>query len=290
MELPGFFGIGHLDLSVSDVEASAVWYAQVLGLARLRSVAFADRTMIVLRHETSGLVIGLNQHRGAPRDPFDERRIGLDHVGFAVARREDLDAWRAHLVALGVEHSPVTDAETGSALVFRDPDHIQLELWWSKPSERASEDADTAPRAARADGLIERSSPLGVAETVARLIETAKAAGVTVFATVDHAAGARSVGLEMPDTQVLLVGNPAVGTPAMQAAPDLALDLPTRVLVRQAPSPEGAPGTPGSAVVFADPVAVGRRYRLSREQVAGLSAITGLVDRALAPAPDASHR
>ncbi|MGC8472312.1 MAG: DUF302 domain-containing protein [Acidimicrobiales bacterium] len=290
METPGFFGIGHLDLSVSDVEASAVWYAQVLGLARLRRVAFADRTMIVLRHESSGLVIGLNQHRGAPRDHFDERRVGLDHVGFAVARREDLDAWRARLVTLGVEHSPVTDAETGSALVFRDPDHIQLELWWSKATEHTSEDADDAGSAARTDGLIERSSPLGVAETVARLVDAATAAGVTVFATVDHAAGARSVGLEMPDTQVVLLGNPAIGTPAMQAAPELALDLPTRVLVRQAPSPEGGPGAPRSAVVFADPVAVGRRYGLTREQVAGLTGIVGLVDRALASATGTSPR
>ncbi len=282
MEVPGFFGIGHLDLSVSNVEASAVWYAQVLGLARLRRVAFADRTMIVLRHDTSGLVVGLNQHRDAPRDPFDEQRVGLDHVGFAVARREDLDAWQARLVTLGVEHSPVTDAETGSALVFRDPDHIQLELWWSKVLGNTPEGADGAASEGRADGLVERSSPLGVAETVERLVDAATAAGVTVFATVDHAAGARSVGLEMPDTQVVLVGNPALGTPAMQAAPDLAFDLPTRVLVRQASPAEGGSDAPGSAVVFADPVAVGRRYGLTHEQVAGLSGIIGLVDRALA--------
>ena len=134
MGVPGFSGIGHLDLSVSDAETSAAWYERVLGLARVRRVDFAERTMIVLRHEAWGLVIGLNQHQGFPGEPFDEQRAGLDHVGFAVGQRRDLDAWQERLVSLGVEHSPVADIEVGSALVFRDPDHIQLELWWSKPA------------------------------------------------------------------------------------------------------------------------------------------------------------
>lgn len=275
MEDARFFGIGHLDLSVSDVEASAAWYEKVLGLRRLRRVDFPQRTMIVLRHDASALVIGLNQHQGFPGEPFDERRAGLDHVGFAVDQRQDLDAWQERLAALGVEHSPVADTEVGSALVFRDPDHIQLELWWSKPP------GAEPVLAARAQGVVERSSPLRVGETVQRLADEAAAAGMTVFATIDHAAGARSVGLQMPETQVLIVGNPAVGTPAMLAAPDLALELPTRLLVRQA-----SPGTPGSTVVFSDPAAVARRHGLDPERAAGLAAITRLVDRALGAASD----
>jgi uncharacterized protein (DUF302 family)/predicted enzyme related to lactoylglutathione lyase len=275
MEEAGFVGIGHLDLSVSDVEASAAWYEKVLGLRRLRRVDFAERTMIVLRHDASGLVVGLNQHQGFPGEPFDERRAGLDHVGFAVGRRQDLDVWQGRLAALGVEHSPVADTEVGSALVFRDPDHIQLELWWSKP-------AGAEPAlASRARGVVERSSPLHVDETVQRLVDAAAAAGATVFATIDHAAGARSVGFDMPETQVLIVGNPAVGTPAMLAAPDLALELPTRLLVRQA-----SHGATGSTVVFPDPTVVAHRYGLGPEQAAGLAAIAGLVDRVLGAASD----
>ncbi|MDA8309946.1 MAG: DUF302 domain-containing protein [Actinomycetota bacterium] len=57
--------------------------------------------------------------------------------------------------------------------------------------------------------------------------------------------------LEMPGTQVVLVGSPAVGTLAMQAAPDLALDLPTRVLLRRAPSAEVGSDADGNTVVFA---------------------------------------
>ncbi len=137
MPTPSFTGISHLDLSVSDVDASAEWYERVLGLLRLRRAELPGRTMIVLLAADAGLVIGLNAHAGRPDGRFDERRVGLDHVGFAVPRREDLDGWQAHLAALGVEHSPVADVDPGAALVFRDPDNIQLEIWWTRPRSPA---------------------------------------------------------------------------------------------------------------------------------------------------------
>lgn len=76
------------------------------------------------------------------------------------------------------------------------------------------------------------ASPYSFAETLARVQSTLAAKGLTVFATIDHQAGARAVGLDMLPTTVLIYGNPASGTPLMQAAPDLALDLPLRVLIR----------------------------------------------------------
>ena len=124
--------------------------------------------------------------------------------------------------------------------------------------------------------LVECSSPYPVAETVRRLVVAAQTHGVTVFATVDHAAGARSVGLDMPETQVMFVGNPAVGTPAMLEAPDLALDLPTRILVREA-----IPGTSGSTVVFHDPNEIARTHSLSTARADGLRGVVALVDDAL---------
>ncbi|MHB8294574.1 MAG: DUF302 domain-containing protein [Acidimicrobiales bacterium] len=271
MGAPEFFGISHLDLSVSDVEASAPWYARVLGLRHLRRVDFPQRTMIVLAHERSGLVIGLNQHQGFPGKPFDERRAGLDHVGFAIAERGDLDRWEEHLGSLGVTHSPVADVEAGSALVFRDPDNIQLEMWWSRARPGATPAAGTGE-------LVERSSPYDVAQTVQRLVGTAASSGVTIFASIDHAAGARSAGLDMPETRVLILGNPAAGSPAMLAAPDLALDLPTRLLVREAPA-----GTPGASVAFHDPASIARRHALTPAQEAGLRGIVEIVERALGP-------
>lgn len=131
--MPEFAGVSHLDLSVSDVESSARWYCDVLGLRRLRRADLDNRIMIVLRHDDTGLIIGLNQHNEPSADRFDEHRPGLDHVGFTVTQRSDLDAWQARLAELGVEHSPVQDSPSGSgaALVFRDPDNIQLEFWWS---------------------------------------------------------------------------------------------------------------------------------------------------------------
>jgi uncharacterized protein (DUF302 family) len=69
-------------------------------------------------------------------------------------------------------------------------------------------------------------------ETVSRLRSAIEGAGFTMFATIDHRAAARSVGLDMPPTTVLIYGNPRGGTPLMIAAPDFALELPLRVLVR----------------------------------------------------------
>lgn len=131
--MAAFDVLSHLDLSVSDVEASADWYCKVLGLRRLKRVDFDHRVMIVLLHEATGLIVGLNQHDVAPVAAFDERNFGLDHVGFGVTERAELDTWADRLVELGVEHSAVADTPAGSALVFRDPDNIQLEFWWTRP-------------------------------------------------------------------------------------------------------------------------------------------------------------
>lgn len=149
MPSPVFTGISHLDLSVSYVDASADWYEQVLGLRRIHRAELPSRTMVVLVAGESGLIIGLNQHAECPDGRFDERRVGLDHVGFEVPRRDDLDVWQAHLAALGVVHSPVSDGEVGSALVFRDPDNIQLEIWWTRRGvpEGAGVDAGAEPTA-----------------------------------------------------------------------------------------------------------------------------------------------
>lgn len=133
--MPKFTTASHIDLSVSDVEKSATWYCEVMGLRRLRRSDLDNRIMIVLLHEPTGLVIGLNQHSVPSADRFDEHRPGLDHIGFGVVERTELDEWEARLAELDVEHSPVTDSASGSgaALVFRDPDNIQLEFWWTRP-------------------------------------------------------------------------------------------------------------------------------------------------------------
>lgn len=131
--MPTFTSVSHIDLSVADVDKSAAWYVEVLGLRQVRRVEFDTRIMVVLFHKPAGLIIGLNQHHETLTPRFDERNVGLDHIGFGVTERADLDAWEQTLTDLGVDHSPVADTPAGSALVFRDPDNIQLEFWWTPP-------------------------------------------------------------------------------------------------------------------------------------------------------------
>ena len=69
------------------------------------------------------------------------------------------------------------------------------------------------------------------ATTVERLEQAIADEGLTLLATIDHAANAENVGLELPPTTVFLFGNPRAGTPLMQAAPTFGLDLPQRMLV-----------------------------------------------------------
>ena len=79
--------------------------------------------------------------------------------------------------------------------------------------------------------LIEGEVSGDVATTVDRVTAALHARGVTLFATIDHAAGARAVGLALPDEVVLVFGNPAGGTALMQADPRAGIDLPLRLLV-----------------------------------------------------------
>lgn len=70
-----------------------------------------------------------------------------------------------------------------------------------------------------------------VAATVTLLTAALARRGIALFATIDHAAGARAAGLELNDEVLLIFGSPAVGTVLMQADPHSGLDLPLRMLV-----------------------------------------------------------
>lgn len=81
-----------------------------------------------------------------------------------------------------------------------------------------------------APGMRARQSPFGVAETIGRLEAVLKQGGVGIMARIDHAAGARSAGIDLPATEQLIFGNPAAGTPLMLSRRSVALDLPLRAL------------------------------------------------------------
>jgi uncharacterized protein (DUF302 family) len=80
------------------------------------------------------------------------------------------------------------------------------------------------------DGLISVPSARPVAELIARLEAAVTARGITIFARIDHAAGAASAGMPLRPTFVLIFGNPRAGTPLMQTEQRLGLDLPLRIL------------------------------------------------------------
>ncbi len=127
-------GIHHLGLTVRDVEASAAWYGDVLNFRRVDSYASPDgaRRKVFLRHDGLRTRLGLTEHRGGDLGAFDETRVGLDHLAFEVAERDELDAWEARLTAAAVPHAPIAPANSipgAVVLVFRDPDNIQLELF-----------------------------------------------------------------------------------------------------------------------------------------------------------------
>lgn len=94
--------------------------------------------------------------------------------------------------------------------------------------------ADPTPaNAYTPEGVVSIASAGSVAETVARIEQALRAAGMTLFAKVDHSGEAARAGLNMQVAKLLIFGNPRGGTPLMVASPLLALDLPLKALVWQ---------------------------------------------------------
>jgi glyoxylase I family protein len=144
--VPELQGFSHIDLTVSECQAAAAWWQDVMGfivLNRSRRETFEAWTLI----HSSGLVVSVVAHDAPLNGAFDERRVGLDHLGFKVADRDELDRWVAHFDAKGVSHSGVIDIGFGPTVVFRDPDNIQLELFVLPSADELTgvlSDADSA--------------------------------------------------------------------------------------------------------------------------------------------------
>lgn len=124
-----------------------------------------------------------------------------------------------------------------------------------------------------ADGIKSIASQHSVGETVARLEALLKEKGVKLFCMVDHSGEAAAAGLKMPETKVLIFGNPKAGTPVMLAAPSAALDLPLKVLVA-----EGANGE--VSVQWNDAAWLQQRHGFPEELVANLAAAGVLAEKA----------
>jgi uncharacterized protein (DUF302 family) len=81
------------------------------------------------------------------------------------------------------------------------------------------------------NGIVNLPSNHSVDQTVANLKEILQAKAVSLFALVDHSGEAAKVGLQMRPTKLVIFGSPKAGTPLMQAAPSIAIDLPLKILV-----------------------------------------------------------
>jgi glyoxylase I family protein len=129
----------HLALTVTDVDASVRWYEEVFGVRFQIDVPHPGGVGKLLSDEAGQLMIVLHHHDSNAGRLFSEDVNGLDHAGFMVPSRTDLEQWQDHLQARGVvradaadkplTQSPIADEVYGSVLVFRDPDNIQLELF-----------------------------------------------------------------------------------------------------------------------------------------------------------------
>jgi uncharacterized protein (DUF302 family) len=107
-----------------------------------------------------------------------------------------------------------------------------------------------------ADGLITIPSSHGPKDTMSRLEAEVKTRGMTIFARIDHAAGATAAGLSLPPTEVLIFGNAKGGTPLMQSVQTIGIDLPLKALVWQDAS--GA-----TFLSYNDPAWLAKRHGLS---------------------------
>lgn len=85
------------------------------------------------------------------------------------------------------------------------------------------------------DGLVKKLSARGVQTTMDTLENLVRNKGLTVFARIDHAAGAAKVGEDMLPTQLLIFGNPAIGTKLMSSQRSVGIDLPIKVLIWEEP-------------------------------------------------------
>jgi uncharacterized protein (DUF302 family) len=121
-------------------------------------------------------------------------------------------------------------------------------------------------QAIAADGLTTIQSGNGPKETMDRLEVAVKAKGLTIFARIDHAAGAAEVGLSLRPTAVLIFGNAKAGTPLMQSNQTTGIDLPLKALVWQDESGK-------TWLSYNDPTWLAKRHGLDREVQTTLSAM-----------------
>lgn len=121
-------GFRHAGLTVTDLERSEKWYAEVLGLKPLFRESEGARSAVVMGLEGTSLMLGLVHFADGANDSFSPFRTGLDHLCLAVPGRREVEEWAARLDAQGVANSGVVEMKTSPIVNFKDPDGIALAI------------------------------------------------------------------------------------------------------------------------------------------------------------------
>jgi len=127
-------GYHHVSLSVSNLARSTEWYQRVLGLDIIAHIEGNTFSRTRLGFPDGDHTFTLTCHRDRSKLPFNERQVGLDHIAFRVAVLEDLYELVNRLASGNIENSGLKAFSDGGAVVtLRDPDDIQLEMYFRAP-------------------------------------------------------------------------------------------------------------------------------------------------------------
>ena len=122
-------------------------------------------------------------------------------------------------------------------------------------------------------GLVTLESAHSMEETIERVRAVLRAKQIEEFCLIDHSGEAERAGLTMPNTKVIMFGNPKAGTPLMLTAPGVAIDLPLKLLVR-----EDAGGRVW--ISYVSPAALLERHGLAESFAGNIAAVAGIAAEA----------
>ena len=126
-----------------------------------------------------------------------------------------------------------------------------------------------------ANGIVTKAANCTVEEAVNKIKSLLVRRGITLFTVIDHSGEAEAIGMKIPNTKLLIFGNPKGGTPLMLASPSVAIDLPLRLLVA-----EDANGS--CSISYNSLQYLQQRHRLSDDLIQNIAIIEALATEAAA--------